>query len=100
MKHIICSFLISLSLSVHAADLKISKDCRQSIQMDLAKRHLALVKIYQASYYPAGSDGASSWDSETVVTAQVKDPRNVSTKVLMYLWDANNCRVSWIQKVY
>ena len=99
MKVLFIASAILLSVaSGQAADFSVSSQCRKTIQSDLLKHKLRLASIHQSSYYPAGSDGASSWDSEYVVTASVVNSNNVQTRVSISIIDSSNCRVRSLTK--
>src|SRR5688572_29435976 len=94
MKNLLAVVIALFGFAVaQAADFRVSKECRETIQNDWSKRSLRLTRIDQTTYIAGGSDGASSWDSEYIVNAHVKDSRNKSNRALIYINDSYSCRV-------
>lgn len=89
---------LTVSATTYGADFKVSYSCRESIKAGLERRNLILTKINSASYFPGGSDGASSWDSEYSVDSYVRDENGNSTRVLISIDDSYNCRVMAVNK--
>ncbi|MFN7729012.1 MAG: hypothetical protein ACK5P7_07635 [Bdellovibrio sp.] len=100
MKRILSLVLLTAAFSAQAADIKISRDCGQKIQISLAKQNLTITRIIQASFFPGGSDGASSWENEYSIQAVVKNSEGVSARVFIDIDDNINCRVLRVRKIF
>lgn len=101
MKMIIltCSLLFTSALANAYTDFHVRGNCRKAVVAGLKAKGLQLLKIESATFYPGGSDGASSWDDEYLIRARVENAHNVKYKVFVYVDDSKSCRVLDISKV-
>ncbi len=80
--------------STYAADsFTVTPECRKTINADLQKVGLRLTQVVATWIFLGGSDGASSWDTEYVVSGYIKNKTGKTIKTILWLSDNANCRV-------